>query len=103
MPLGNGLDLLVVADVAVDVHGHDRAGLLGNERLNLVRINGVVGGPDVTEDRLEALAYYGVRRGGKREGRGYDLVAPVLAELQGLENAFERLVSVHKERNVVNA
>ncbi len=71
------------------MHRQDSAGALGDERLYLGRVKGVVVGLDVGEDRLEPLAHDGVGGGGKGEGGGDDLVTPVSSQLHGLEDAFQ--------------
>ena len=52
MLVGNLFDGIVVAEVSVDVHGHDGAGVLVYERLNEACIHRVVVGAHVAEDRL---------------------------------------------------
>ena len=98
--LGNAVDSVNIAEVAVNVHGHDGDGLIRDERLYLRDIDGIIVGVYVAEHRRAADARDGVGGGGKGEGRGDDLTA---AQGEGLQHVFKREVAVGEERDVRHA
>ena len=85
-------DGIGVAEVTVDVDGHDRAGVLIDEVLYLRRIERVVIFLDIGKDRLKALSHDRVRGGGEGEGRRDDLAG----KPHRLKHALERVVPVRE-------
>ena len=92
------LDRVHVAEVAVDMHGDDRAGSRRDQPLHAFGVDGVVVGLHVGEDGRESLPDDGV--GGRGEGvRGRDDLAP---EVERLQDALQRVVPVGEQGDVLD-
>ena len=94
--LRDAVYLLHIAEVAVDMHGHDGDGLIGDKRLELADVDGIVGRVNVAEHRCAAAADDRVRGGGKGERRGDDLAL----ELHGLDDIFKREVAIREQSDI---
>ena len=97
--LGDGINALSVTEVAVDVHGQDGDGLVGDEAFYLIRVDGVIVGADVAEHRRAAAAEDGMGGGGKGERRCDDLTV----QSKSLYQVLQREMPVRKERDVLRA
>lgn len=78
------------------MHGHDGDGLIGDERLELTDVNGIVSRVDIAEHGGAAAADDRVRGGGKGERRSDDLAL----ELHGLDDIFEREVAIREQGDI---
>ena len=104
VPVRDGLDGVRVAQAAIDVHGQNGAGPLGNQALQQLWVQRVIALTNITEHGRKPLAHEGVRGGGKGEGRGDNLaqqgkpadVGPV----QGLQKRLQRQVAVGEQREM---
>ena len=94
--VGDVLDGVDVAEVAVDVDWHDGARAGRDRLLYALGVEGAVRLADVGEDGREALARDGVGRAREAEGGGNDLAAQV----EGLEYALEGVVPVGEQAHV---
>ena len=89
----DGLDTLDVADVAIDMHGHDGRRLWCNQRFNQVWVDGEVAFADIAENRLQPIPNNRVRRRGKRERRRDNFAAQV----ERLQRQLECHVAIHEQ------
>ena len=96
--LRDAVDGLRVAEIAVDMDGQDGDGLVGDQGLDLLRVDGIALRLDVAEDRRAAAAHDRMRGGGEGVGRGDDL--PV--QVQGLEDRLEGQVAVREQHRVLH-
>ena len=96
VPVRDGLDGVRVAQAAIDVHGQNGAGPLGNQALQQLWVQRVIALTNITEHGRKPLAHEGVRGGGKGEGRG-DNLAP---QVQGLQKRLQRQVAVGEQREM---
>ena len=87
---------LDIAEIAVDMHRHDRAGPVRDKALYLPGVNGIVLRVYIAEHRRAAAADYGVRCRCESERRGDDLAL----QLQRLDDILKREVAVGKKRDV---
>ena len=94
--VGDVLDGVDVAEVTVDVDGHDGARARRNRLLDALRVDGAVGLADVGEDGREALSRNSVSRAREAEGRGHNLAV----QAEGLEYALECVVPVGEQAHV---
>ena len=67
--VGNPLDLLDIADIAIDMHRHDGTRAIRDQRLELIHVHREVLRIDITEDRRQAIADNRMRRRSKRKRR----------------------------------
>ena len=100
-PVGVGdlLEFLVVARIAVDVDRHQRGRLRRDQRFDLVRVHGVGLRFDVAEDRLAAVPVDRVRGSHERE-RGRDDFA---RDAERLKPDLERNHPIGEQRDIFHA
>ena len=94
--VGNVLDLLRLARLTVDMHGHDGGGLRRDGGLDAVGVDIAGGGVDVHEDGPYAVPPKGVGRGYEGVGGSDDLPG----NAQRLEGGDEREGSVGEKAHV---
>ncbi|MDT4842844.1 hypothetical protein FQZ97_767590 [compost metagenome] len=97
--VGDRLDGLGVAGMAVAMHRHDRRRLRRDERLDARRIEIQGARVDVCEDGLDAVPQQRVRSGHERIRRGDDLAR----DAHRLECRDQRDRAVGEERDVLHA
>ncbi len=94
--VGNLLDRLRVAGLAVAVHRHDRRCLGRYRRLDLIGVEAAVCRVNVHEHRLDAVPPQGVCRGHEAVGGRYHLAC----DAKGLECGYERERAVGEQAYV---
>ena len=94
--VGNVLNLLGAARLAIDVDGHDGGGARRDGRLDTVGVDAAGGGVDIYEHGLDAVPPDGVRRRHKAVRCGDDLAADV----QRLQCRDERQGAIGEQADV---
>ena len=97
--MGDALDLLHIADVAIDMHRQDGTGAVGNEPLDPGHIHGVGLRVDIAEHRFQPVAHDGVGGGRKGERRRDDLALQVHC----LQRKLQRHVAVGQQFHIGHA
>ena len=90
---------LNVADIPVYVHRKDRTGLIGDQILDLIGIDGIVLRIYVTEYRLQAASYDRMGSGGKGKGRCDDLSL----QFKSLKGQLDRSMSIRKKLYIIDS
>ena len=96
--VGDLLQFLVVARVAVDVDRHQRGRLRRDQRFDLVRIHGVGVRFDVAEDRLAVVPVDRMRRGHERERRRDNFAR----DAERLKSDLQRDHPVGEQRDILD-
>ena len=95
--LGEAVEAIDVAAVAIDMHGDDGFGARGDEFLDFIRVEAEGFGIDVRKDRGRADALKGVGGGDEGEGSGDDIA---IGESHRVVAEFEGECAVVEEREV---
>ena len=96
--VGNPLDLLDIADIAIDMHRHDGTRAIRDQRLEFIHIHREVLRIDITEDRRQAIADNRMRRRSKRERRRDDL--PL--QIHRLQRELQRHMAIREQIDVIH-
>ena len=96
--VGNGLELLHMAGIAVHVYRQNGAGVGGDGRLHAGGVQSAVIRVHVGENRGQPVAHDGVGGACKGEGRGDDLAL----QMKCLKHEFQRKVTVGKQTDLGN-
>lgn len=97
--VGNPLNLLDIADIAIDMHRHDSARAVRDQRLELVHVHREILRIDVAEHRRQAIADNRMCRRGKRERRRDDLTL----QIHRLQRKLQRHMAIREQVNVLHA
>ena len=93
------LDFLHVADIAIDMHRHDRARPIRDQALDLRHIHREILRIHITEHRRQPVAHDGMRRRSERERRRNDLAL----QIHRLQRKLERHMAIREEIDVRHA
>ena len=90
----------MIAKIPVYMDGHDRAGVLRNERLDLLRVDRIITRTNIAKNRLETFASQCISRAHKGKRSGDDFITPIMPQFKGFNDVFERQMPIGKKRKI---